>query len=75
MSWTHTRSKIANVKRNDPEADVTELRRQLKCERASEYISEIVDAWPPLTDEQRTKLAELLKPVRMNITSCQGGGA
>ena len=69
MSWTHTRSKIANVKRKDPEADVTELRRQLKCERASEYICEIVDAWPPLTDEQRTRLGELLKPVRINAHS------
>ena len=75
VSWTHTRSKIANVKRKDPNADVTELTRQLKCERASEYIREIVDAWPPLTDEQRTKLAELLKPVRVNAAGCQGGGA
>lgn len=73
MSWTHTRSKIANEKRKNPDADVTELRRQLKCERASEYIREIVDAWPPLTNEQRTKLAELLTPVRINGVIHPGG--
>jgi hypothetical protein len=30
-----------------------------------EYIEEILATWPPLTDLQRTKLAELLKPVRV----------
>jgi hypothetical protein len=29
------------------------------------YIEKLVDAAPPLTAEQRTKLAELLKPVRV----------
>lgn len=30
------------------------------------YIKEIVDEAPPLSDAQRTKLAELLRPVRIN---------
>ena len=69
MSWTHTRSKIAIQKRRNPDADVTELRRQLKAERTAEYIEKVLADWPPLTDQQRTALAELLKPVRV------GGGA
>lgn len=67
MSWTHTRSRIALAKREDPEADVTELRRQLKAERLEEYIQRTVDAAPPLTGEQRERLAGLLRP--------QAGGA
>ena len=64
MSWTHTRSRIAHAKRADPDADVTALRGQLKAERAQAYIEQILADWPPLSDEQRTRLAELLKPVR-----------
>ncbi len=68
MSWTHTRSKIANAKRKDPNADVTDLRTQLKAERISDYLQKIIDEAPPLTQEQRAKLAELLAPVRRTAT-------
>ena len=61
MGWTHTRSAIANTKRVDPDADVTELLRQLKAERLALRISEIVDTAPALTAEQRAKLATLLR--------------
>lgn len=61
MSWTKTRSTIAHTIRKDPNADVTELRRQLKAERLAEYIEKVVDAAPPLTTEQRDKLALLLR--------------
>ncbi len=61
MGWTHTRSKIAQTKRSDPQADVTELRRQLKAERLGDHITKIVDAAPPLSDEQRRQLAALLR--------------
>lgn len=59
--WTKTRSQIAHAKRRDPDADVTELRAQLKAERLEEYIRRTVDAAPPLTPEQRDKLALLLR--------------
>ena len=65
MSWTQTRSRIANAKRKDPNADVTELRQQLKTERTQQYIEKVLADWPPLTDQQRTTLAEILKPVRV----------
>lgn len=58
--WTHTRSKIAHIKKADPTADVTELRRQLKAERLEDYIRRVVDEAPPLTPEQRDRLTALL---------------
>lgn len=64
MSWTQTRSQIAHAIKKDPDADVTDLRRQLKAERLADYIRQAVDAAPPLTAEDRTRLAAIL----------QGGG-
>ena len=60
MSWTHTRSKIAVTKRANPSADLTELRRQLKAERLEEHIKQVVDSAPPLSLEQRSRIAALL---------------
>ena len=34
----------------------------------AEYLDRVVADWPPLSDEQKTRLAELLTPVRI------GGG-
>lgn len=61
MGWTHTRAKIANTLQKHPSADVTELRRQLRAERLADYIERTVDASPPLTADQRDKLALLLR--------------
>ena len=62
MSWTKTRSDIAHAKRRDPNADTTELRRQLKAERLAEHIARVVAEAPPLSSEQRDRLAALLRP-------------
>lgn len=62
MSWTHTRARIASTKKANPDADVTELRRQLKAERLEDYIKRVVDDAPPLSPEQRQKLAALIHP-------------
>ncbi|MFD7075243.1 hypothetical protein ACFV9G_13635 [Nocardioides sp. NPDC059952] len=67
--WKRTRSKLANIKKRDPDADVTELRQQLKTERMAAYIREMVDAMPPLTDEQRARLAALF-----GASASTGGG-
>lgn len=61
MAWTNTRAKLANELQRNPEADVTELRRQLKAERLEEYVKRVVDAAPPLTPEQRDRLAVLFR--------------
>lgn len=70
MGWTNTRAKIAYNIRQDPHADVTELRRQLRAERLAEHIERIVNQAPPLTDAQRDHLAALLRPT----TTANGGG-
>jgi hypothetical protein len=62
LSWTKTRSTIALTKKTNPDADVTELQRQLKAERLELHIQQTVDAAPPLTAEQRERLATLLRP-------------
>lgn len=67
MSWQQERARIAGLTRSrqadDPE--LVEARRRLRTERTAAYIEKVLAEAPPLTDEQRTKLAELLKPVRI----------
>lgn len=60
MSWTKTRSQIAVIKKRDPNADVTELRRQLKAERLEEHVRKVVEAAPPLSEAQADRIAALL---------------
>jgi len=60
MAWTHTRAKIAQTKRDNPHADVTDLRRQLRAERLAEHIEKVLAEAPPLTDQQLNRLASLL---------------
>lgn len=61
MTWTQTRARIASAKRQDPNADVAELQRQLKAERLADHIKRVVDSAPPLTQEQRCHIASLLR--------------
>jgi hypothetical protein len=61
VSWTKTRSEIAHAKRANPDADITPLRQKLKAERLEEYIRRVVDEAPPLTNDQRERLALLLR--------------
>ena len=44
-----------------PQADATELRRALAASRLADYITRVVDSAPPLTNEQRDRLALLLR--------------
>lgn len=48
---------------NDPV--LVDARRALEIARNSARIDALIAAATPLTDEQRTRLAELLKPVRL----------
>ena len=61
MTWTQTRAKIAATKRRDPGADVTNLQVQLKAERLADHVRRVVDSAPPLTPEQRARIAALLR--------------
>lgn len=63
MSWTQERARVASLTRSrtpdDP--DLLNARRDLKAERLAKYIRECVDTAPPLSAEQRDRLATLLR--------------
>lgn len=62
MSWTAERARIASLSRSrqsdDPE--LIEARRNLAAERLADHIKRVVDQAPPLSPEQRSRLAGLL---------------
>lgn len=63
MSWTSERARVASLSRSrsadDPE--LLDARRNLRTERLAEHIARVVDEAPPLTPEQRDKLALILR--------------
>lgn len=61
MTWTKTRSEIANAKKSNPDADVTELRRKLREERLAAHIAEWLEGEPHLTPDQLDRIAGLLQ--------------
>jgi hypothetical protein len=54
-------SKIAAIERHHSDANTGDLRRELRAAQLAEHIRRVVDAAPPLTDDQRTRLAALLR--------------
>lgn len=64
MSWTTERARVASLSRSRASDDpvLVGARRDLKFERHADYIRQTVDAAPPLTEEQRSRLALLLAP-------------
>jgi type II secretory pathway predicted ATPase ExeA len=62
VSFTKARSKLANaVKDGADPATVGDLRRDMRAEKLAETIQKTVATWPPLTPEQRDRLASLLR--------------
>lgn len=63
-SWTTDRARVASLSRSrtpdDPE--LVAARRDLRATRAESYIRELVASAPPLTPDQRRRLAVLLLP-------------
>lgn len=57
------RGRLGNAARNSPD-QVDDRRRDLIEAKAADYIEKVLAQRPPLTDEQRNRLAELLRPVR-----------
>jgi hypothetical protein len=62
MSWTRERARLAVTIRDHPDdhAAIEQARRDLRAARAEAYVRELVDTSPPLTAEQRSRLAVLL---------------
>jgi len=62
-TWTAERARVASLTRSrtpdDP--DLLDARRKLRTERLAAYITATVDAAPPLTADQRDRLALLLR--------------
>jgi len=65
-----TAASRASRRPDDPTAAATaeEAHRTYKAAELADHIRRLVDTAPPLTDEQRSRLAALLLP------TCGGGG-
>jgi hypothetical protein len=65
MSFTHERARVAALSRSrtpdDPE--LLDARRNMRTESLAAHIARVVAEAPPLTAEQRDRLALLLRPV------------
>lgn len=53
------KGRLAAIHRWQPDADTSELRRELRTATLAQHIKKVVDAAPPLTAEQRARLAAL----------------
>lgn len=62
-TWTQTRAKIASYRRHNPDAEPPrELYRDHAAARLRDYVSRTVDQFPEMTDDQRARVAALLRP-------------
>ena len=62
MGWTHDRAHLARL-HQDPDRDhaaILDARRTLRASRAEDYLRKVLATAPPLTVEQRHRLAVLL---------------
>lgn len=61
--WTRARARLAVATRfGAPKKEIETLKREVKTARLAEVIEKTLADWPPLTPEQRTRLADLLRP-------------
>ncbi len=65
-TWTAARASLAVTIRHHPDdaAAIAAARRELRAIRAEDYVRRLVEQAPPLTDEQRIRLAALLLGAR-----------
>ena len=57
------RNQLAVACRHHPD-QAEDRRRDLAEAKITDYVEKVLAQAPPLSDEQRTRLAELLRPVR-----------
>jgi hypothetical protein len=69
----HERARIGALSRSRPADDpeLLDARRKLAEANISDYVERVLASAPPLSEEQRTRLAELLKPVRRAASSAE----
>lgn len=65
----HLKAKIGSLSRSrrDDDPELIDARRRLKEEVLAAKIQEAVASFPPFTQEQRDKLAILLKPASRTV--------
>lgn len=63
-NWTSLRARVASLSRSRPADDpaLIEARRELRATRLEQYVSRVVAEAPPLADDQRARIAALLRP-------------
>lgn len=63
MSWTAERARVASLTRSRPadDPDLIAAKQRLKAERLAEHVAAVVNAFPPMTDEQLNAVARLLR--------------
>jgi hypothetical protein len=73
--FRHQRARKARLTQSYPpdHPKIVEVDRDLAAIRIEEYVRKVLASAPPLTYQQHTKLAELLRPVRIRTRS--GGDA
>ena len=60
-SWASERGRLAYlVQRNAPEAQIAEARRNFRALRLADHVEKWLAGDPPLNEEQRLRIAELL---------------
>ena len=69
ITWTSARAKVAALSRarasDDPE--LLQARSQMRAARAEDYIHKLISEAPPLTGEQRDRLAVILLAPDVNV--------
>ncbi len=60
-SPTRERARLAALTRHHPDADHGPARRDLRAAQLEEHIRRVVDAAPPLTADQKARLAGILR--------------
>ncbi len=62
----HHRARVGALSRDrrPDDSEFLAAKRDLAAANIEEYVNRVIAAAPPLSDEQRTRLAELLRPIR-----------
>lgn len=59
----HARNKLGHATRFADPATISDARKALAEAKIHDYIEKVLAAAPPLSDEQCTRLTELLRPI------------
>lgn len=62
ITWTSARARVASLARDRSDDDPVLIgaRRDLRAARLEDYVRRVVAEAPPLTDEQKQRIAALL---------------